>query len=161
MGLTEYSRLFLIFRVGEAGWFAIFQQFKRLAQHAGHQLGFLVAPGGALGRRRDALLEALEVGEEQFGLDHLGLGERIDTRVQFAFDSLGGSVRLEEATATLDSLVYSLAHPSRVSWDQRSVSIEGLEIRRDDHDHMRITADGTLSRSDVSEIGRASRRERV
>ncbi|MEE2847513.1 MAG: translocation/assembly module TamB domain-containing protein [Gemmatimonadota bacterium] len=81
-----------------------------------------------------------------------GLGERIDTRGQFAFDSLGGSVRLEEATATLDSLVYSLAHPSRVSWDQRSVSIEGLEIRRDDHDHMRITADGTLSRSDVSDF---------
>ncbi len=81
-----------------------------------------------------------------------GPGERLDASGQFDFDSLGGSVRLEEATATLDSLVYSLAHPSRVVWDERSVSIEGFELRRDDHDHMRITADGTLSRSDVSDF---------
>ena len=81
-----------------------------------------------------------------------GLGERLDASGQFAFDSLGGSVRLEEATATLDSLIYSLAHPSRVTWDARSVSIEDLELRRDDHDHMRITADGTLSRSGISDF---------
>ena len=81
-----------------------------------------------------------------------GPGERLDASGQFGLDSLGGSVRLEEATATLDSLVYFLAHPSRVVWDGRSVSIEGLELRRDDHDHMMLTADGTLSRSDVSDF---------
>ena len=81
-----------------------------------------------------------------------GLGERLDASGQFGLDSLGGSVRLEEATATLDSLVYFLAHPSRVVWDERSVSIEGLELRRDDHDHMMLTADGTLSRLDASDF---------
>ena len=81
-----------------------------------------------------------------------GPGERLEARGRFDFDSLGGSVRLEEATATLDSLEYYLAYPSRVVWDERSVSIEGLELRRDDHDHMRITADGTLSRSHVSDF---------
>ena len=81
-----------------------------------------------------------------------GLGERLDASGQFELDSLGGSVQVDEATATLDSLVYTLAEPSRVAWDRRSVSIEGIEVRRDDHDHMSITAAGTLSRSDSSDF---------
>jgi hypothetical protein len=81
-----------------------------------------------------------------------GPGERLDASGQFDFDSLGGSIRLDEATATLDSLVYTLAEPSRVTWDERSVTIDGLEVRRDDHDHMRVTAAGRLSRSDVSDF---------
>ena len=81
-----------------------------------------------------------------------GLGERLEARGQFAFDSLGGSIRLEEATATLDSLEYFLAQPSRVTWNERSISIEDLEVRRDDHDHMRLNANGTLSRSDASDF---------
>ena len=80
------------------------------------------------------------------------IGERLEASGQFDLDSLGGSVRWEEATVTLDSLQYFLAQPSRVTWDDRSLSIEGLEVRRDDHDHMRLTADGTLSRSDVSDF---------
>jgi autotransporter translocation and assembly factor TamB len=78
--------------------------------------------------------------------------ERLEATGRFAFDSLGGSVHLEEVTATLDSLVYLLARPSRVSWDDRSVTMDSLEVRRDDHDHMSITADGRLSRSDISDF---------
>ena len=81
-----------------------------------------------------------------------GPGERLDASGQFDLDSLGGSIRIEEATATLDSLVYTLAAPSMMVWDKRSVTIEGLELRRDDHDHMKITAAGTLSRSGVSDF---------
>jgi hypothetical protein len=52
--------------------------FERLAEHARHRLGFLVAAGRAPPRVLDALLEAFEIGQHQLGLDHLGIGDRVD-----------------------------------------------------------------------------------
>ena len=41
-------------------------------------LGFLVALRALLEQSGDALLEAFEVGQQQFGLDHFGVGDGID-----------------------------------------------------------------------------------
>ena len=76
--LREDARFFLVLGLGQPGGLAFAQQFERLAQHGGDDLGFLVALRGLLLRGGDALFEAFEVGQHQFGLDRLGVGNRID-----------------------------------------------------------------------------------
>ena len=76
--LREVARFFLVLGHGEPRGLALAQQFERLAEHARGDLRFLVALRALLEQGGDALLEAFEVGQQQFGLDHFGVGDRID-----------------------------------------------------------------------------------
>jgi hypothetical protein len=82
-----------------------------------------------------------------------GLGESMQARGQFGFDSVGGHVALEEATLTIDSLAYTLALPTRLTWDATSLVVEDLDVVRGGSDPMRLTAAGTLSRVGSSDFG--------
>ena len=75
------------------------QQLERLAEHARLDLRFLVALLRLLDEVGDALLEAVEVGEHQLGLDRLGVGDRIDP----AFDM--GDVAALEAAQDMDDRI--------------------------------------------------------
>ena len=81
-----------------------------------------------------------------------GPGEELQGRGQFDFDSLGGGLALEEVTASVDSLVYSLARPTELRWDRTSLVVDDLEITRPGDDPMRLTAAGSLSRSGTSDF---------
>jgi hypothetical protein len=72
------TRLVLAVGFGQPRGLALAQQLESLPEHAGHDLRFLVAAGGLLRSRGHALLEAFEVGEHQLGLDHIGIGNRVD-----------------------------------------------------------------------------------
>ena len=61
--LLEDAGFFLVLGFGQSCRLAVLEQLERLAKHAGHQLGFLVAAGGALGSGGDTLLEAFKVGQ--------------------------------------------------------------------------------------------------
>ena len=78
MRQSENALLFLVLGDGQARRSALAQQLERLAEDAGGDLRFLVALRALLGERGNALLEALEVAQQQFGLDHFGVGDRID-----------------------------------------------------------------------------------
>jgi TamB, inner membrane protein subunit of TAM complex len=73
-------------------------------------------------------------------------GERYALRGSFMIDSIGGRVDLEEGSATLDSLSWSLARPTRVEWDRVELDVDDLEITREGDDPMRLKAGGSLSR---------------
>ena len=75
------------------------QQLERLAEHARLDLRFLVALLRLLDEVGDALLEAFEVGEHQFGLDRLGVGDRIDPALDM------GDVAVLEAAQHVDDRV--------------------------------------------------------
>ena len=62
----------------EAGGLAVAQQDERAVDQLERELGVLVAALGLLLDAVAALFEAFEVGEHQLGLDHFGVGERID-----------------------------------------------------------------------------------
>src|SRR3546814_9261516 len=51
---------------------------ERLAEHGGRDLGLLVAARCLLLKGRDALFQAFEIGQQQLGLDRLGIGDRVD-----------------------------------------------------------------------------------
>ena len=79
-------------------------------------------------------------------------GEELAAKAQFAFDSLGGRLDLEEATATLDALVYALAEPTRIAWEGASVSFDSTQITRLGDDPMHMVASGVLSREGQSDF---------
>ena len=54
------------------------QQREAAAHELEELLGLLVAALGLLLERRDALLEAFEIGEHQLGLDRLNVAQRVD-----------------------------------------------------------------------------------
>ena len=64
--------------VGHAGRLAVPQGDQRLLHHGELRLGFLVAGLRLLLGSSAALIQALHVGEHELGLDHLGIGQRID-----------------------------------------------------------------------------------
>jgi hypothetical protein len=68
------------------------QGFEARSDEFERSLGVLVAALAFFSTIGDALLEAFEIGEHQFGLDRLGVGDRID----LAFD-VGDVVVLEAA----------------------------------------------------------------
>jgi hypothetical protein len=57
---------------------ALAQERKRAIDEIELLLGFLVVTLGLLGEIVDALLETVEIGEHQFGLDGVDVGERRD-----------------------------------------------------------------------------------
>ena len=75
--LREQPRFLLVLGLGQPRRLAFAQQLERLAEDARGDLRFLVALLAALDEVGDALLEAFEVGEQQLGLDHLGVGDRV------------------------------------------------------------------------------------
>ena len=76
--LREVPRFLFVLRLGQPRRLAFAQQLQRLAEDGAGDLRFLVAGLAALDEVGDALLQALEVGEQQLGLDRLGVGDRID-----------------------------------------------------------------------------------
>ena len=78
---------------------AVLQQRQRLLHHRQHGQRFLVLAAGALAELHDAALEAVEVGEHQFGLDRLGVGDRIDAALD-----MGDVVILEAAQHVHDGV---------------------------------------------------------
>ncbi|MCY1171975.1 hypothetical protein D9M73_121010 [compost metagenome] len=92
MRLLEGAGFVLILGDGQPRGLAFAQQLERLAQHRSGDLGVFVALRRLLQQIGDALFEAFEVGQHQFGLDRLGIGDRID----LAFD-MGDVVILEAA----------------------------------------------------------------
>lgn len=74
-------------------------------------------------------------------------GEQVAASGRFDFDSLGGRVDVTTASATIDSLEYSLAQPTRIAWGSGTLTVGNTEIVRAGGDPMRVTALGTLSRS--------------
>ena len=79
-------------------------------------------------------------------------GEELEAKGQFEFDSVGGRLDLEEATATLDQLVYALADPTRITWDDTSISFDSTQISRAGEDPMRMVASGILAREGQSDF---------
>ena len=57
---------------------ALAQQRQRALHQRQDGLGLLVPGGGALGDADDALLQRLQVGQHQFGVDDLGIAHRVD-----------------------------------------------------------------------------------
>ena len=80
------------------------------------------------------------------------MGEELEVRGQFEFDSAGGRLDLEEATATLDALVYALAEPTHITWDGASVFFDSTQISRAGEDPMHMVAFGVLAREGRSDF---------
>jgi len=70
----------------------------------------------------------------------------------FALDSLGGEIQLTDAVINVDDLSWVLSRPTTVVWDQSSITVDSLEIRRSDDDPMLLTAAGTLTRGGNSDF---------
>src|SRR3546814_1879060 len=85
----------------------------RLAEHRCCDLCFLVALRGLFCESGNALFEAFEVGQQQFGLDRLGIGDGIDlvldmldvVILETAQDMDDRIDRSEEHTSELQSLM--------------------------------------------------------
>ena len=76
--MREDAGFFLVLGLGQPRGLAFAQQLERLAEHRRGDLRFLVALRGLFHEGGDALFEAFEVGQQQFGLDRLGIGDRVD-----------------------------------------------------------------------------------
>ncbi len=79
-------------------------------------------------------------------------GETYALAGSFALDSAGGSVDLEQASATFDSLVWRTVRPTRIAWDSSSIRVDSLRIVRAGPDPMSVLATGTLSRAGDSDF---------
>ena len=90
--LREQACFFVIARLGQARRLAIAQQFQRLPQHGSGGLRLLVALRALLQQIGHALFQAFQIGQHQFRLDRLGVGDRVD----LALD-MGDVVILETA----------------------------------------------------------------
>ena len=96
---VERELLLGVLRLGQPRRLAVAKQLQRLAEHRGLDLRLLVALLGLLGEGGDPLLEAFEVGEHQFGLDRVGVGDRIDPPLDM------GDVAALEASQHVDDRV--------------------------------------------------------
>ena len=76
------DRIFFSGQLGEPGRLAVAQQLQHLVHHRDLRLGVLVPTFGLLLGRRAPTLQAFQIGQHEFRLDHLGVGQRIDA----AFD---------------------------------------------------------------------------
>ena len=83
--------LFLGLALGQPRRLAVAQKRQRAVDEIERLLGFLVAALGFLAQGVDAPLQAVEIGEHQFGFDRLDVGDRIDA----AFDM--GDIGILEA----------------------------------------------------------------
>ena len=79
---------------------ALAQRLQHGLQHGQGRLGLLVAALGLLLQVVDAALDRIEVGQQQFGLDRLGVGDRIDPVLDV------GDVGILEAAQDVDDRVH-------------------------------------------------------
>jgi hypothetical protein len=70
----------------------------------------------------------------------------------FALDSLGGEVELTDALLQIDDHSWELSGPATMAWDQTSLTVDSLEIRRVGEDPMLLVAAGTLTRGGASDF---------
>ena len=97
-------------------------------------LGFLVAALRLLLERGDALLQALEIGEHQLGLDRLDVGDRIDLALDMddvavleAAHDVGDGVDLADVGEELVAEAFALRRAAHEAGD-----VDEGEPRRDD-----------------------------
>ena len=79
-------------------------------------------------------------------------GEDYQLTGAFALDSLGGIVELTDAEIHVDSMSWLLSHPTTIVWNETSLSVDSLEIRRGGADPMFVTAAGTVTRGGDSDF---------
>ncbi|MDH5759565.1 MAG: translocation/assembly module TamB [Gemmatimonadota bacterium] len=79
-------------------------------------------------------------------------GEVYMARGAMALDSLGGHIRLDDASMQFDSVVWSLVRPTEADWRDRSLTVPGFELRRPGTSDMAIRASGVLSTEDASDF---------
>jgi hypothetical protein len=79
-------------------------------------------------------------------------GESYHMAGAFALDSLGGQVQMNDAWIEVNQTSWVLSHPTSMSWNESSLSVDSLEIRRMDTDPMTLTAAGTLTRGGDSDF---------
>ena len=119
---------------GLARGLALAQGVERLLDHRRLGRGFLVAALGALLEVGQALLEAVEVGQHQLGLDDLGVAHRIDAArdvgdvaVLEAAQHVGDGVDLADVGEELVAQAFAL----RRALDQAG-DVDELELGVDD-----------------------------
>ncbi|MDH3206590.1 MAG: translocation/assembly module TamB [Gemmatimonadota bacterium] len=64
----------------------------------------------------------------------------------FAVDSLGGELQLTDAIINVIDQSWVLSRPTTMVWNESSLTVDSLEVRRSDDDPMLLTAAGTLAR---------------
>ncbi len=79
-------------------------------------------------------------------------GESYHLAGAFALDSVGGQVELAEAALEFSQTSWVLMRPSSLAWNETSVSVDSLEIRRTGSDPMTLVAAGTLTRGGDSDF---------
>ena len=79
-------------------------------------------------------------------------GEEYAATGAFALDSLGGDVRLTEASARIDDLAWTLSRPAGIAWTETSLTVDSLEVDRVGSDPMRVLAGGTLAWGGASDF---------
>jgi hypothetical protein len=70
----------------------------------------------------------------------------------FAVDSLGGELQLTDARIHVQDLDWILSRPTNVTWNESSLVVDTLEVRRSDDDPMFLLASGTLTRGGDSDF---------
>ncbi|MGD8729095.1 MAG: translocation/assembly module TamB [Gemmatimonadota bacterium] len=109
-----------------------------LAERVFEQLYF---DGTMVQRRGEGMLDIVRRPDENYHLTGA-----------FAVDSLGGELQLTEAQIEVDSMSWLLSNPTNVVWDQTSLTVDSLEVRRTDSDPMVLAAAGTLTRGGDSDF---------
>ena len=79
-------------------------------------------------------------------------GEQYHAIGSFVIDADGGSVDMDSLDVQVDEQRWSLVRPAHVEWDERSVTVDSLEIARTNEDPMRLVADGVLARGGGSDF---------
>lgn len=74
-----------------------------------------------------------------------GEGEAYSAAGTFAFDSVGGSIDLAQASIRVQEDEWALLAPSRVVWSPDLVEVDSLRIGRDGPEPMSLVAHGQLS----------------
>ena len=134
--LSPFQRDLLlgVFGLGQPRRLGRPQQLQRLPEHRSLHLGLLVALLGLLDEVGHALLEAIEVGQHQLGLDRLRVGDRVDPALDMghvaAFEAaqhMDDRVHLADVRQELVAQPFALggaAHEAR--------NVDELELRLDD-----------------------------
>lgn len=78
--------------------------------------------------------------------------ERYRASGSFRFGSTDGDLELETAQVQVGVNVWDLSHPTRVAWNEESISVDSLLVRRAGDDPMSLAARGTLARGGQSDF---------
>ena len=124
----------------DARGLAVLQQRQRLLHHRQDRQRLLVLAAGTLAELHDAALQAVEVGQHQFGLDRLGVGDGIDP----AFD-VGDVVILEAAQHMHDGVDLADVGEKLVA--------EAFALRRAAHEAGNVD-EGNAGRDDLLRLAR-------